>query len=169
MLSAYMARPLLAGLSLLLFVVLTGLACTAPPPQPLNSPEAQATNVRRTAVAQVQAIIANKSTPTPPPEPTPTPKPTCPSAIWWSEARNHAGETHTIQGTVVAARAAPGGGTLVEVGQPYPDPTGLAILVESGSPADMTGKTICVAGRISLDEGRPTLQVRDPTAFRVVD
>jgi hypothetical protein len=164
-----MPRPLLAGLSLLLCVVLLSQACSAPQPEAPNSPAAQATNVRRTAVAEVQAIIANKSTPTPPPEPTATPKPTCPSAIWWSEARNHTGETHTIQGTVVGARAVPGGGTLVEIGQPYPDPTGLAVLVQSGSPPDLTGKTICVAGQISLEAGRPTLQIRDPTAFRVVD
>jgi hypothetical protein len=134
-----------------------------------DSPAAQATDVRRTAVAEVQAIIANKSTPTPPPASTATPSPSCPNAIWWTEARTHTGETRTIQGTVVAIRPATGGAPLVEVGQPYPDPTGLAILLASGDAANLPGKSVCVAGRIGLQEGRPTLQVRDLSAISVVN
>jgi hypothetical protein len=164
-----MARQLSASVVLLLSLVLVSLACSAPPPQSPDSPGAQATDTRRTAVAQVQAIIANKSTPTPPPEPTATPKPSCPNAIWWTEARTHSGETRTIQGTVVATRPASGGATLIELGQPYPDPTGLAVLVQSGSAANLDGKTLCVAGRITLNGGRATVQVRDSSAFNVID
>jgi hypothetical protein len=164
-----MAPHLLASVSLILGVVLTTLACAPPPPEAPDSPAAQATNVRRTAVAEVQAIIANKSTPTPPPAPTATPRPTCPNAIWWTEARTHMGETHTIEGAVVGSRPAFGGATLVEMGQPYPDPTGLAVLVTSGATTSLSGKTVCVAGRINLVEGRPTLQVADQTAFTVLD
>jgi hypothetical protein len=164
-----MARYVVGGLSVVVAVVIASLACAAPPPETPDSPAAQATSVRRTAVAQVQAIIANKSTPTTPPLPTATPRPTCPNAIWWTEARNHTGETHTVQGTVVDMRAAPGGATLVQLGQPYPDPSGLVVLVQTGNATSLTGRSVCVGGRISLDEGRPTLQVRDPSAFRVVD
>jgi hypothetical protein len=156
--------------ALLFGLILTNLACTEPPPpQAPDSPEAQATNVRRTAIAQVQAIIANKSTPTPQPAPTATPTPSCPNAIWWTEARTHMGETRTIEGTVIASRPAPGGATLLEVGQAYPDPTGLAVLLASGDATSLNGKTVCAAGRISLDEGRPTIQVRDPSALTIVE
>jgi hypothetical protein len=163
-----MARQLVAGVTLVMGLILTSLACTNERPDASSIPAAEATNVRRTAVAEVQAIIANKSTPTPPPEPTATPKPSCPNAIWWSEARTHTGETRNIQGAVIATRPAPSGATLVELGQPYPDPGGLAIVVASGGATDLSGKVVCVAGRINLDEGRAMVQVRDPSAFTVV-
>jgi len=166
---AVIARQLIVGLMLLLSTILVTLACSPPPPQAPDSPKAQATDLRRTAVAEVQLIIANKSTPTPPPVPTATPTPTCPNAIWWSEARSHTGETRTIQGTVIAVRPAASGATLVQVGQAYPDPTGLAVLLASGDATTLNGKNVCVAGRISLDEGRPTVQVRDATAVTVLD
>lgn len=159
----------MAAWALIFVIVLGTLACASPQQVAPDSPAAQATDVRRTAVAQVQLIIANKSTPTPQPAPTATPRPTCPNAIWWTEARTHTGETRTIQGTVVATRPATAGATLVEVGQPYPDPTGLAVLLQSGNAESLTGKSVCVAGRISLDEGRPTLQVRDLSAISVVN
>jgi hypothetical protein len=134
-----------------------------------NSPEAQATNVRRTAVAAVQAIIANHPTATPLPPATATPSPTCQNAIWWTEARSHVGESRTIQGTVVATRPAPGGLAMLEIGQPYPDPTGLFALVPSTSAARFSGKTLCLPGRINMAEGRPTVQVRDPSVIVVLD
>ena len=158
---------LAGGLSLGL--VLLNLACSAPVDTSPGSPAAQATTLRRTAVAEVQLIIANKSTPTPAPAPTSTPRPTCANAIWWTEARAHTGETRTIQGAVVEVRPALAGSTIVEVGQPYPDPTGLAVILTSGDAASLSGKTVCVAGRIGIEEGRVTLQVRDTSAFTVVN
>jgi hypothetical protein len=154
-----------------LALVVAAVACGAPAPtMPSDSPAAQATSVRRTAVAQVQQIIANNPTATPLPAATPTPVPTCRNAIWWTEARSHVGESRTIQGTIVGTRLAPGGITLLELGQPYPDPTGLALIVPSSSAApDLGGKTVCATGRISLAEGRPTLQLRDPAAIAVVN
>ena len=80
-----------------------------------NSPQAQATNVRRTAVAAVQAIIANHPTSTPLPAATAAPSPTCQNAIWWTEARSHVGESRTIQGTVVATRPTPDGLAMLEI------------------------------------------------------
>ena len=159
------------GLALgVLGLCLVSLACAAPPEAvPPGSPGAQATNVRRTAVAEVQRIIANNATPTPYPEATRTPTPTCQDAIWWTEARSHIGESRTIQGTVVGARPAPGGAALLGIGQPYPDPTGIAVLLQTGDGSNLNGRTVCVAGRISLAEGRPTLQVRDSTVIQVVN
>ena len=163
-----MVRHLVIGLTAILCLVLVGLACAPSQPAASGTPAAEATDVRRTAVAQVQAIIANKSTPTPPPAPTATPRPSCPNAIWWTEARTHTGEARTIQGTVVGARPGVDGATLVEIGQPYPDPAGLAIIVTSGGATDLSGKVVCVVGRIGVDEGRLVVQVRDSTAFTVV-
>ena len=164
-----MVRQLVAFSSLLLLLVGVSLACSAPSGDVApGSPAAQATDVRRTAVAQVQRIISNPSTPTPQPQPTSTPAPTCPNALWWTEARGHVGETRTIQGTVVAARPAPGGLTLLELGQLYPDPTGVAVLVSAPAAADLNGKTVCASGRIEIAEGRPTLRLQGAAAITVV-
>jgi hypothetical protein len=153
-----------------LAVLALNLACGAPVREVSpGSPDAQATDVRRTAVANVQRIISNPSTPTPLPEPTSTPTPTCRDALWWTEARAHVGESRTVQGTIVGIRLASSGQTLLEIGQPYPDPTGLAVLLASGDATALSGKTVCVAGRIALTEGRPMLQVQSPSAISVVD
>ena len=145
-------------------------ACGAPTGDVVpNSPEARATDTRRTAVAEVQRIIANNPTATPLPAPTATPAPTCPNAIWWTEARGHVGEARTIQGTIVASRPAPDGAALLEVGQPYPDPTGLAVLITFAPTLDaLNGRTVCLAGRIVMTEGRPTVQLRDATGIVVL-
>jgi hypothetical protein len=163
------ARHFISSFGVLLAIVLVSLACGAPVDTSSGSPAAQATNVRRTAVAEVQAIIANKSTPTPSPVPTATAMPTCQDALWWTDARQHVGESRTIQGTVVATRPAQNGSSLVELGQAYPDPTGLVVVVSEGDATALKDRDVCVAGRISLSEGRPSLQVRDPSAFTVVD
>jgi hypothetical protein len=131
--------------------------------------EAQATDVRRTAVAEVQRIIANNPTVTPLPSSTATPLPTCQGAIWWNEARTHVGEQRTVQGTVVASRLATDGSALLEIGQPYPDPIGLAVIAPASAANILNGKTVCIAGRITIAEGRPTLQVRDASTIVVVD
>jgi hypothetical protein len=154
-------------------VVVVGLAsvaqaCGAPDTEvPPDSAQAQATAVRRTEVAQVQEIIANHPTSTPRPPGTPTPTPTCKNAIWWVDARNHVGESPTLEGPVIATRPAPGGMTMLEIGQAYPDPLGLAVLVPS-VPPDLVGRSICLTGQITLAEGRPTVQVRDAATIAVV-
>jgi hypothetical protein len=164
-------RGLVTLTLLVLGLALAAEACSAPPdsePAP-DSPNAQATRVRRTAAAAVQKIIANNSTPTPLAAPTDTPTPTCKDAIWWTEARSHVGESRKIQGTIVGTRPSPEGGVVLEVGQPYPDPTGLAVMLQSAWGPASPGKTVCVAGRITLGEGRATLQVRDATSIEVVN
>jgi hypothetical protein len=164
------ARQLVAICLLLLGVMLVTLACGSPSDQAApGSPAAQATNVRRTAVARVQGIIANKSTPTAVPQPTATPTPSCQNAIWWTEAKSHLGESRTIQGTVVGWQPLANGSIMLELGQPYPDPTGLSVLIGTADATTLSGKDVCVSGRIGLTEGQATLQVQDPTTLRVVD
>ena len=165
-----MLRPILGVTLVLLGLSVAAQACGAPVASPSNDAvNAQATNVRRTAVAAVQKIIANNYTPTPQPAPTMTPTTTCKDAIWWMDARSHLGESKTVQGTIVATRQSPNGGKLLELGQAFPDPTGLAVLLSSDWAPAAPGKTVCVAGRINLIEGRATLQVRDATTIQVLD
>ena len=159
--------PVLCGL--LLVLVGVSLACGAPGGEIApGSPAAQATNVHRTAVAQVQRIISNPSTPTPLPQPTATPTPTCSNALWWTDARAHIGEVRTVEGTVVATRRAPAGATLLELGQLYPDPTGVGLLLSSPDAASLNGKTVCASGRIELAEGRAMLRLQTAAAITVV-
>ena len=145
-------------------------ACSGPtrPSTPQDAVEAQATNVRRTAVAEVQRILANNPPPTPTSQPTPMPKPTCAGAIWWHEARLHLGQTRSVQGMVVATRLAPDGAALLEIGQPYPDPTGIGVLVPANAAPTLKGQMVCAAGRVTAAEGFTTLQVRDPASIVVV-
>lgn len=55
----------------------------------------------------------------------------------------------------------------MEIGQPYPDPSGLVAIVPSTAPAaDLQGKMVCVTGAIASQEGTPTVQIAD--ASRIV-
>jgi hypothetical protein len=149
------------------------VGCGAPPADVANpgSPQTQATSVRRTEVADVQRIIANNPTATSTAAPTRVAAPTCPAegAIWWYEARAHAGELRTVQGTVLATRPAPGGLALLEVGQRYPDPTGLAVLLPGPPGSTLDGKTVCIGGKIIIVEGRPTIQLRGSSNIQVMN
>jgi hypothetical protein len=166
-------RGLAAFLVVALALGVSVAACGSPvissqsqTPQPLV--DAQATNVRRTAVAEVQRIIANNPSPTATPNATPIPRPTCQNAIWWHEARSHLGEVRTVQGTIVATRPAPDGLAVLELGQPYPDPIGVAVMIPAAAAPALGGKTVCVTGRINAAEGRPTILARDPSSIVVV-
>ena len=153
----------------MLGLVLVSLACGGPSPDAApGSPAAQATATRRAAINEVQRMIANHPTNTPPPEPTPTPTPTCQNAIWWTDARAHVGESRTVQGVVVATRPAPGGASMLELGQPYPDPTGLSVIVPSSGAAPARGATVCVAGSISLAEGRVVMLASSGSSIQTV-
>ncbi|MCA1646771.1 MAG: hypothetical protein LC797_15385 [Chloroflexi bacterium] len=162
----------LASFALILVVLaFTAQACALPstkqPAQGLA--EVEATNVRRTAVADVQRIIANNPAATTTPEATAPARPTCADAIWWHEARLHIGEMRKVQGTIVAMRPAANGLALAEIGQPYPDPTGLAILIPASAAPALDGKTVCVAGRITSAEGRATMLVRNAASVVLVN
>jgi hypothetical protein len=137
-------------------------------PESLNPTDAQATSVRRTVVAEAQRIIANPPTATAAPSATPIPRPSCPNAIWWHEARAHLGEVRTVQGAVVATRPAPNGTQLLELGQRYPDPSGVAVLLPAQLATGLETRSVCAAGRIENTEGRPTIQVREPSNLVVL-
>lgn len=129
---------------------------------------AEATSTRRAAQATVQRIIAGAPTATPVPQSTPSPAPGCPGAIWWHQARSHVGESRTVEGPVVATRAAPGALAMLEIGQPYPDPAGLAVIVPVGAAPGFAGKMLCVAGAIENDAGTSLIRVREPASIVVV-
>ncbi|MGI9149872.1 MAG: hypothetical protein ACR2IK_25565 [Chloroflexota bacterium] len=163
----------LATFAFVACVLSAAAACGAPSgeaPNP-NPPQAQATSVRRTEVADVQRIIANNPAPTSTPAPSPVAPPTCQAdgAIWWYEARAHVGESRTVQGMIVASRPAPAGFVLLEVGQRYPDPTGLTVLMPADPASRLDGKTVCVAGQITTLEGRPTIQLRGTSNMHVMN
>jgi hypothetical protein len=146
-------------------------ACVAPEARPpaASTAEAQATAARRAQRAVVQRIIAGELVPTVTPEPMPTQVPTCARALWWHEVRAHAGESRVIQGPVVRTRPGPGGSTWLEIGQPYPDPTGVAVLVQADGGAALMGKTVCVDGRISASDSVATIDARGATRIVVLD
>jgi hypothetical protein len=152
-------------------LVLLSIACAPPVSESpgSTSPEAQATSVRRTAVADVQRIIAGNPAPPATPLPTATPAPTCRGAIWWQEARAHVGERRTVQGLVVGVRRAAGSTSMLEIGQAYPDPTGLVVLLASPNANGWTGKTVCAVGRLTAEEGTLTIDVQDPAGLIVVN
>jgi hypothetical protein len=158
------------ALGVAFLLALGAFACAPPVANQIESlPEAQATSVRRTAVAEVQRIIAGNLSGTPTPEPTATPPPECGGAIWWYEARSHVGETRTVQGPVVASRPAPDTRTLLQIGQPYPDPSGVTVLLPAGDEARLAGRTICVLGRISSPTIVPTIELRDSSSIFVLN
>ncbi len=158
------------ALGVVFLLVLGVFACTPPTANQTEAlPEAKATSVRRTAVAEVQRIIAGNLSGTPAPEPTATPAPGCGGAIWWYEARSHVGETRTIQGPVVASRPAADARTLLQIGQPYPDPSGVTVLLPAGDEARLSGRTICIQGRISGPTTVPTIELRDSSSIFVLN
>jgi hypothetical protein len=130
---------------------------------------AEATNVRRTAIAEVQRIIANGRTATPTPTPTPIPAPSCQGAIWWHEARAHVGQSRIVQGPVVSVRPASNATMLIQIGQPYPDPNGFVVVSPLASFAHLEGQSVCAAGKIVRIEGVPTVRLSDPSAVKVAD
>jgi hypothetical protein len=145
-------RAVLASAALLALT-----ACAANTAQTTPA-EVQATAVRRTAQAEVQRIIAGNLSGTPTPDATATPAPSCSGAIWWHEAQAHVGERRTVQGLVVRSRPGGGTATVIELGQPFPDPNGLLVVVPSGSVDALVGKTVCVTGRIATRSGSLSIQ-----------
>jgi hypothetical protein len=119
----------------------------------------------------VQRIIAGTLEPTAAPTATTTPPPNCAGAIWSHEARLHLGESRTVEGRVVAARAAPNGSMILEVGQQLPDPLSLAAVVTdaAGNPTNLTGRTVCLSGRLSSSEGVVMIEVRSASSIVVLN
>lgn len=132
-----------------------------------SAADAQATHVRRTALAEVQRIIANPRQPTSTPQPTGIPRPACANGIWWHEARGHVNEVRAVQGRVVASRPTTGGQSLIEIGQPYPDPLGVSVVAPVATAQALVGRDVCVTGRITVDSDSPTIEIRGPQSITV--
>ena len=163
---AYGLRTLLIAAS-----IAFTLACRAASnqnPSQAATAVAEATATQRVAQATVQRIIAGAPTATAAPQPAATPLPNCAGAIWWHQARAHIGESRVVQGPVVAVRAAAGTTAMLEIGQPYPDPTGVAVMVSGTAGANWQRKMVCISGAIDNREGTPTIQVTDPARIVVV-
>ena len=59
--------------------------------------------------------------------------------------------------------------TMLELGQLYPDPTGLAVVVPGPVPeAAYLDKSVCVSGTIVADEGTPTIRAADLNSLVVL-
>jgi hypothetical protein len=111
------------------------------------------------ADAEVRRILAGNPVATATPSPTPVPRPTCADGIWWYEAAAHLGENRIVQGQVVRVRRLEDGTSLLEVGQLYPDPSGLLVVVP-GAVDEHTylNRSVCVAGTILSQGGSPALR-----------
>jgi hypothetical protein len=117
----------------------------------------------------VQRIIAGSLDPTVTPLPTATEVPACASAIWWHQARDHVGESRIIQGPVVRTRPGAGGSVWLDIGRAYPDPNGVAVLVQASTGAALAGHTVCVDGRIATLTGPTTIDARGAAGIRIVN
>src|SRR5437868_8332595 len=105
-----MSRELAVFGLLLVGLGLASQACGGPVAEVApNSPQAQATNVRRTAVAAVQAIIANHPTSTPLPAATATPNPPGQTRSGGPERASRSAGRRPYQAPARRARPAPAG------------------------------------------------------------
>lgn len=149
----------------------SGSGGSSSPAPPTATAEAVGTLARQRADANVRRILAGDRTATPSPSPTPAPGASCPggAAMWWYEARTHVGELVTIEGPVVRVRQLEGGRGVLEIGQFYPDPTGVNVVV--GVPlAEQTfnNATVCVSGTLVATDSGAAMQVGGLDAIRVV-
>jgi hypothetical protein len=103
---------------------------------------------------------------------------TCPSAIPWSDAKNHIGSHATIVGPVIQtnyASSTSGAPTFLDVGKASPDPARVEVEIWGWSrsrfptppEAEYANKTICVTGSIDLDRSSARIIVLDPSSIVV--
>ncbi len=158
----------------LLALALVLLLCGCGMPE--SSPEAPATvTAHQTVDAAYGLISTGRVEQTPTPAATPVPGPTCDGAIWWYDASDHVGAQMTVQGRVVHVHADasnPGHTLRIDLGQSFPDPTGLPVFVPSDRPADTAdadwaGKMVCARGLIGSRGGATILQLDNTDALDV--
>jgi len=167
-----MATPRRLARWIVVSTALTLLAgCDAPTggDQGVATPDAQATAVRGEKMAEVQRIISGSLVPTPQVQPAAAVPTACPSALWWREAREHIGESRYVQGPVVHVRPGPGDSVWLEIGQGYPDPTGLPVLVAAAAASNLAGKMVCLDGRIATSDGSAMIDARGAARIVVLD
>ncbi len=101
-----------------------------------------------------------------------------PQEISWDRAKNHIGESATVCGTVASARYmsdVSGKPTFLYIGKPYPAPDRFTVIIwgenreKFNSPPERfyLGKTICVRGVITEEEGIAQTEVVIPS--QIVD
>jgi hypothetical protein len=144
---------------------------------PVSSPEAPATaTARQTADAAYGLISTGRVEQTPTPVATPVPGPTCDGAIWWYDAVDHVGAELTVQGRVVHVHpdaSDPGHILRLDLGQSFPDPTGLPVFVPTdrsaeSADADWAGKMVCAHGLIGSRGSATVVQLANTDALDVL-
>jgi hypothetical protein len=161
------------AVTLVLTLALVLLLCGCRTPE--SSPAAPATVTAQTTDVAYGLISTGRVERTPTPAATPVPRPTCDGAIWWYDAADHIGAEMTVQGRVVHvhADASDSGHTLrLDLGQSFPDPTGLPVFVPTdrsadSADADWAGKMVCARGLIGSRGGATILQLDNTDALDV--
>jgi hypothetical protein len=151
--------------------MVVALGCQPAPANP--SPDSgPAVAAQQTAEIAVRRITAGDLGATPTPVPTLVPPPNCAGAVWWYQARDHVGENLAVQGRVVHAHPAVGSVRL-DLGQSYPDPTGLPVLVRTVDGVDQAdatwaGKVVCVHGHIEQSDSGAVLSAPSSDAIDIL-
>jgi hypothetical protein len=160
-----------AGVGVFLVVALVAASACGPEVSSSSSGgEGPSTAARQTASADVRRILSGEQPATPTAGPTRAPRPSCPEAIWWYEAAGQIGQSRSVQGPVVRVRRqASGGAGVLELGQRFPDPTSVTVVVASGGEGSYDGKMVCVTGLIRAQDGGPTLDATSSAAIRIID
>jgi endonuclease YncB( thermonuclease family) len=102
------------------------------------------------------------------------------SALQWSEAIDHIGETATFTGKVIGTRYASssnGKPTFLNVGADYPNSNRLTILIWGSDRSNFSsapeklyaGKTIVVTGYVELYDGVAEIQVSTPSQITILN
>jgi len=83
------------------------------------------------------------------------------------EAKDHAGDSVTVRGTVLQVIVARTGNVFVNFGGEYPNQTFSAVVLAKRTPAlaeggktwltDLKGKNVSVKGKIEMNEGKPEI------------
>lgn len=105
-----------------------------------------------------------------------TPTPSEPARSW-DETRYHIGERATVCGTIVStryAREVEGRPTFLYIRNPYPAPHQFTVVIWGQNRRNFAeaperyyvGKTICVRGLVTEDEGVPQIEVRTPSQIQ---
>jgi hypothetical protein len=137
----------------LVLLVASLAGCAGPSGEEQRSPAVS------TAYARQAQLTGGFPTPTLGALPTSTPAPTCASAVWWNQVRTRVGETITVQGEVLDARAstlANQSGVELSLGQRYPDPNRFVILVPNAtveSRQPIVGRSVCAIGKVAIMDG----------------
>jgi hypothetical protein len=57
----------------------------------------------------------------------------------------------------------------LDIGQAFPDPNGVAVLVQATTAATLAGRTVCIDGRITTLSGPTTIDARGAAGIRIVN